>query len=109
MQVQNRRTAARLTLLFKIVNKLLEIPDDCLPSLTPVLYTRALHPLKLTQLQPRIDVYKYSFLPRTIIQWNLLNIPEIHTMNRETFKNTVINILCTLVCCPWRALLINNK
>jgi len=92
--LQNRRTTARLTLLFKTVNKLLEIPDDCLPSLTPVSHTQTLHPLKLAQLQPRIDVYKYSFLPKTIIQWNLLNIPEIHTMNLETFKNTVINIFC---------------
>jgi len=88
------KQTARLTLLFKIVNKLLETPDDCLPSLIPVSYTQAQHPLILAQLQPRIDVYKYSFLPRTIIQWNLLNIPEIHTMNLETFKNTVINIFC---------------
>jgi len=88
----NRRTTDRLALLFKIVSKLLEIPDNFLQSFTPVPCTRALHPLKLVQLQPRIDVYKYSFLPRTII---LLNIPEIHTMNLETFKNTVMHI-CVL-------------
>jgi len=45
--LQNKRTTARLTLLFKIANKLLEISDDCLPSLTPVSHTQALHPLKL--------------------------------------------------------------
>ena len=64
--LQNRRTIARLTFLFKIVRNLLAVPDHCLQSPTPVSSTRAQHPLKLTQLQTRVDMYKYSFLPRTI-------------------------------------------
>ena len=52
-------------------------------------YTRAQYPLKLTQLQTRVDVYKYSFLPRTVIQWNSLQIPNIDTIDLETFKNAV--------------------
>ena len=72
--LQNRKTTARLTLLFKIVNNLLVIPDRCLPLPTPVSYTCAQHPLMLTQLQSRADMYKYSFLPRTIIQWNSLQM-----------------------------------
>ena len=91
--LQNRRTIARLTFLFKIVRNLLAIPDHCLPSPTPVSSTRAQHPLKLTQLQTRVDVYKYSFLPRTIIQWNSLQIPNIDTIDLETFKNAVSNII----------------
>ena len=95
---ENRRTiarpCARLTFLFKIVRDLLAIPDHCLPSPTPVSSTRAQHPLKLTQLQTRVDVYKYSFLPRTIIQWNSLQIPNINTIDLETFKNAVSNIIC---------------
>ena len=54
---------------------------------------RAQHPLKLTQLQTRVDVYKYSFLPRTIIQWNALQIPNIDKIDLETFKNPVSNII----------------
>ena len=61
----------RLMLLFKIVKRLVEIPDHCLPTLSPVPYTRAHHPFKLVQLQIRVDVYKYCFLSRTIIQWNI--------------------------------------
>ena len=90
--LQNR-TIARLTFLFN----LLAIPDHCLPSPTPVSYTRAQHHLKLTQLQTRVDVYKYSFLPRTIIQWNSLQIPNINTIDLETFKNTVSNIIPSLL------------
>ena len=47
---------------------------------------------KLTHLQTRIDVYKYSFLPRTIIQWNQLQIP-VNNIDIDTFKNTLINIM----------------
>ena len=36
-------------------------------------------------------MYKYSFLPRTIIQWNSLQIPNIGTIDLETFKNAVSN------------------
>ena len=56
-------------------------------SPTPVSYTHAQHPLNLTQLQTRVDMYKYSFLPRTVIQWNSIQIPDIDTIYLETFKN----------------------
>ena len=54
-----------------------------------VSFTRAQHPLKIQQLQSKIDIYKYSFLPRTIIQWNCVEIPNLDTMDLETFKNAV--------------------
>ena len=66
--LQSRRTVSRLTLLYKIVKKLLVILDHRLPLPTPVSYTHAQHPLKLIQLQSRVDIYKDSFLPN--IQWN---------------------------------------
>ena len=65
--LKSRRRNARLILLFKIVRNLLVLPNHCLPQPTPVSYTRANNPLKFAQLQFRIDLYKYSFLPRTII------------------------------------------
>ena len=46
-------------------------------------------PLKFAQLQSRIDLYKYSFLPRTIIDWNNLKIDNIDTINLDTFKNII--------------------
>ena len=87
--LQTRRTIARLTLLFKIVKNLLVIPNHCLPSPASVSFTRAQHPLKLQQFQSRINICKYSFLPRTIIQWNCLEIPNLDTMDLETFKNII--------------------
>jgi len=84
--LQNRRKIARLTLLFKIVKNLLTVPNHCLPLQASVSFTRAHHPLKLQQLQTRVDTYKNSFLPRTIIQWNYLQIPNIDLMDLETFS-----------------------
>ena len=36
--------------------------------------------------QPRIDVYKYSFLPRTVPEWNRLDDEIIETDCVEEFK-----------------------
>ena len=87
--LKSRRRNARLILLFKIVRNLLVLPNHCLPQPTPVSYTRANNPLKFAQLQSRIDLYKYSFLPRTIIDWNNLKIDNINTINLDTFKNII--------------------
>ena len=57
--LQNRRKIARLTLLFKIVKYLLIIPNHCLLLPASVSFTGAQHPLKLQQLQTRVNAYKY--------------------------------------------------
>jgi len=59
--LEYQRKTARLMLLFKIMKKLLIVPDHCLPIKAPVESTRAHHSLKLAHLQCRLDVYKYSF------------------------------------------------
>ena len=91
--LQDRRTIARLTLLFKILHKMIAIPDRCLPSPAPISFTRSNNPLKVTHLQTRNDAYKYSFLPRMIIQRNQLQI-SVNNIGIDTFKNTLINIIC---------------
>ena len=73
---------------------LIVIPDRCIPLSVPVSYTRSNHSLKLFHLPTRIDVYKYSFLPRTIIQWNQLPISDIDKTDIDTFKNNLIGIVC---------------
>ena len=92
--LQDRRTMTRLALLFKTLRRLIVIPDRCIPLSVPVSYTRSNHPLKLFHLPTRIDVYKYSFLPRTIIHWNQLPISDIDKIDIDTFKNNLIGIVC---------------
>ena len=43
--LKDRRTMTRLTLLFKILRRLIVIPDRCIPLSVPVSYTRSNHPL----------------------------------------------------------------
>jgi len=90
--LKSRRRNARLILLFKIVRNLLVLPNRCLLQPSPVSYTHAENSLKFTQLQPRLDLYKYSFLPRAIIDWNNLKIDNIDAINLDTFKNTIVTI-----------------
>ena len=84
--LESRRKQARLILLFKIVNGLLTVPARCLPSLPSITYTRANHSLKYAHPQSNLDLYRYSFLPRTIPQWNDLQITNIETLNLTSFK-----------------------
>ena len=89
--LKSRRTNARLILLFKAVRNPLVLPDCCLPQPAPVSFTRTNNPLKFSQLQCRVDSYKYSFLPRTIKEWNNLKIDYIDTINLDTFKSIIDN------------------
>ena len=89
--LQDRKTMTRLTLLLR---RLIVIPDRCIPPSVLVSYTCSNHPLKLFHLPTRIDVYKYSFLLQTIIQWNQLPISDIDKIDIDTFKNNLIGIVC---------------
>ena len=93
--MQNHRKQARLILMFKIVNGNLIVPACCLPLPPKLSYTRANHSLKYAHLQSNMDIYGYSFLPRTIPQWNNLQIVNIETLTLTTFKQqlqTVLNL-----------------
>ena len=84
--LQERRKSARLVLLYKVLHDLLIIPNCYLPFKSTVLRTRHSHNFKLVPYQPRIDVYKYSFLPRTVPEWNRLDAEIIETDCVEEFK-----------------------
>jgi len=115
--LEHQRLHARLMLLFKILTDKLIVPSCCLQSLTPVQSTRAYHQLKLAHIKTRIDIYWYSFLPRTINPWNNLQFPNIHDMDLTDFKNKLLLLLlpwfiynnCLLACYPSWVLLINNN
>ena len=86
--LQVRRKQARLIFMFKILNGLICIPNQYLPSPFPVTTTRSRNPIKLQQLYTRTDIYHYSFLPRTIPDWNKLRIDNINELDLTQFKAT---------------------
>ena len=75
--LEARRTKIQLTMLFKIVNDLVDIPSEEYMSLAST-RTRKFQNKRLRQYSTRTDTFKYSFFPRTIPVWNSLpaNIAE---------------------------------
>ena len=69
--LESRRTKVQLTLLFKIINDLVDIrADGYLASSTG--RTRQSHCMKYRQISTRTDSHKFCFFPRTIPVWNFL-------------------------------------
>ena len=74
---------SRLTLLFKFINELIYIPSQYLPVLSPATHTRSNHSLKLHHIYAKTNQYSYSFLPRTVHEWNNLSIANIENIDLE--------------------------
>ena len=91
--LQARHKYLRLVLLFNVVNHLLYIPDQYLPSPATLSSTRSNHPLKFYHYQPSNDTYRYSFFPRTIPEWNKLPFADIATQSLAEFKYHLSNLL----------------
>ena len=83
--LESRRTKIQLTLLFKIINDLVNIrADDYLASSTG--RTRQSHFMKYRQISTRTDSYKFSFSPRSIPVWNSLPASVAEAPSLVSFK-----------------------
>ena len=90
--LEDRRKQAHLMLLFKFVNNQFMFQISiCMPVLSPATSTRANHPLKLLQLYARTNRYSNSFLPRSIPDWNNLDMEDLDNIDLLTFKNRLQN------------------
>ena len=83
--LHTRRREIRITLLFKIINNLVAIPpDDYLTfSIRP---NRLKHSKQIQVKSPTINCYKYSFFPRTILDWNTLSQEVVDCRTLIKFK-----------------------
>ena len=86
---KKKRQVARLTLMHKCVTNQAAIDIPCYVQHKSFLKTRASHPLKFIPLQPSWDTYKYSFWPRTIIDWNSLPSDYLTMNSTAKFKATI--------------------
>ena len=77
--LQDRRSRAKVQMMYKIIHHLVAIPVDCLTP-TPS-YLRSGH---FNQLHTNIDSFKFSFFPSTIKLWNQLptNITDSATYTK---------------------------
>ena len=69
--LEERRKKRRLTTFYKASNNLIpvDIPEYILPA---TCQGRRTHSRTFIEVQNSSDQYKYSFLPRTIRDWNVL-------------------------------------
>ena len=88
--LEARRKAARLTLMYKIVNDKVDIPVD--RYLQPKKRcSRAHNDNSFIQFQNRTQSRKYSFFPRTVVEWNALPQSVVDAASVDVFKNHLVH------------------
>ena len=89
--LETRRKTSRLVELYKIVNGTSPIPSSCLT--TAAVNTRAGAESKFRNLYSRTNVYKFSFFPRTIRDWNELPLEVRLSPSVDAFRGHVNELL----------------
>ena len=89
--LSTRRKIARITRLHKAIHEKVAIP---IPSYInkPTRTSRFHHPKRYIQIRPKKDVYKYSFFPRTIRDWNQLSDELLDIESSEEFKSRLTKL-----------------
>lgn len=70
--LENRRKYLRLSFFYNVLNNKTGIPKEKYISEPSYISARTDHPLKVREYNCRINVFKYSFFPRTVHDWNCL-------------------------------------
>jgi hypothetical protein len=88
--LEERRTIARLSMLYKITHGLVEVQHDLIPQSRS---HRRSHQYSFHRVHAKTKVYSTSFYPSTIPHWN--NLPEciISIPKLEHFKTAIVNHL----------------
>ena len=84
----DRRSDARLVMLYKISHELVAIPktDILIP---PLRFSRNMHSLSYQIPPTRLQLRQQSFFPRTIRNWNSLPLNTVKSDSVESFKSAV--------------------
>lgn len=86
--LQHRRYTNRLTMLFKIQHGIVDVT----PDFVQLNDQRSRGSQRLRQLQATNDVYKYSFYPRTISDWNRLPTSVTDQQTLQGFREDLANL-----------------
>ena len=88
--LENRRREARLVMLFKVVHGLVAVPLEGHVEKS-VSRTRAKNSERLKVYAPATDIFKTSFIPKTIKDWNNLPDSAVQSATVDIFKNEIKN------------------
>ncbi|KAK3104735.1 hypothetical protein FSP39_008956 [Pinctada imbricata] len=89
--LQHRRARNKVIMFYKIYHHIVEVPVHHLFHNTRE-GTRASTANNIRQISTRVDTYKYSFIPSTIVAWN--NIPPAirNTPTVDSFRHALSSI-----------------
>ena len=82
--LEHRRRHLRLTLMYKICHQQIAVPPTQL--LPPNCPTRSNHQYKYQTIQTHTEVYRNSFYPRTIPDWNRLPAEAVNCPSADSFR-----------------------
>ena len=86
--LQERRAKMRLIILYKSIRHIIAVNSN--EYLTPiVLPTRQNHSYTFRQISTTTNYHKYSFYPRTIVQWNALPANIAESTSLDQFKTAL--------------------
>lgn len=88
--LESRRKTARLTMMHKIVNGHVGINKDDHLVLNTEQRTRKCNHTNFKPIYGRLDVYKKSYFPRTIHEWNKLDNYAVERTTIDTFKKYIV-------------------
>ena len=88
--LEDRRKNARLSLFYKGLHGLAAIPVNELQH--PTRCTRYCGTDTFTVMSSRIDAYKFSFLPRTVTDWNALPPSTKTKQSTDSFKKALYKL-----------------
>ena len=85
-----RRRNTRLHMLYKVINNLVEVPLEYHPILRSPQPSRG-NQRQFVRPQPEVDAFKYSFIPRTIADWNDLDEDTVVAATLDSFKRQLLH------------------
>ena len=89
--LEHRIAKHRITMFHNIINNLVNIPVQHQLKVHDS-STRSSLSHKCTQLSAKLNCYKYSFLPATIISWSTLPLEVIQLPSLEQFQHVLSQI-----------------
>ena len=72
-------------MLYKVITNLVEVPLEYHPILRSPQPNRG-NQQQFMRPQPEVDAFKYSFIPRTIADWNDLDENTVVAATLDSFK-----------------------
>ena len=94
--LESRREQLSLTMLYNILKQNVYLPPEYIPEFhlqtsQYQLQTRSYHIFRLIEPFCNTDTYKYSFIPSTSRQWNVLPRYIFEAENTDIFKSLLCN------------------